>query len=432
MAKAIKCQWSSLTARGNWQEKVEGFKAGTDDYIGKPFQIEELLARISAVLKRSSGVVTGQIYIEGIKLDGDTQTIMLDNGQAATLTGTEFRLLRYFMLHSGHILSKTVLTEHVYEYDEDKDSNVIEVFVNRLRQKVGVDLIQTRRGQGYSVSGLILLLLVQRLIILSAALKPLRVVQDNMAKLARGETDHVEIKGPDEIAPLINELNRLLVGMERKSRRSRESLGNLAHALKTQLTLLNQIAEREEINVHPEVYSSIYAATETISHIVERELKRGRLIGDTQLRRRVDLEAEVAQLVHTLRLLYSSKAFNIIWEIAPETQFFGDQEDLLEMLGNLLDNACKWCRNNVSLTVTDAASAKAVTFVVEDDGPGCAIDELDMLTRRGFRADESKPGSGLGLAIAHDIMESYGGYLVFGRSAALSGLRVEARFIQKN
>ncbi|MEO7343550.1 MAG: response regulator transcription factor [Methylotenera sp.] len=137
-----------LTARGSWQEKVEGFKAGADDYIGKPFQIEELLARISAVLKRSSGV-TGHLYIEGIKLDEDTQTILFDNGQSAALTGTEFRLLRYFMLHPGHILSKSVLTEHVYEYDEDKDSNVIEVYVNRLRQKVGVDLIQTRRGQGY-------------------------------------------------------------------------------------------------------------------------------------------------------------------------------------------------------------------------------------------------------------------------------------------
>ena len=138
-----------LTARGSWQEKVEGFKAGADDYIGKPFQIEELLARISAVLKRSSGATTGQLYIEGIKLDEDTQTILFDNGQSAALTGTEFRLLRYFMLHPGHILSKSVLTEHVYEYDEDKDSNVIEVYVNRLRHKVGVELIQTRRGQGY-------------------------------------------------------------------------------------------------------------------------------------------------------------------------------------------------------------------------------------------------------------------------------------------
>jgi DNA-binding response OmpR family regulator len=138
-----------LTARAGWQEKVAGFNAGADDYLGKPFQIEELLARISAVLKRSSANVIGELHTEHIKLDEQTQTVILNNGERQSLTGTEFRLLRYFMLHPGHVLSKTVLTEHVYEYDEDKDSNVIEVYINRLRQKIGADLIQTRRGQGY-------------------------------------------------------------------------------------------------------------------------------------------------------------------------------------------------------------------------------------------------------------------------------------------
>lgn len=313
----------------------------------------------------------------------------------------------------------------VHGYQKQKRSITIAVAEDLTSLQSGMARFQLLYAIA-SISGLILLLLVQRLIILGA-LKPLRGVQENMSKLARGETDHVEIKGPAEITPLINELNRLLIGMERKSRRSRESLGNLAHSLKTRLTLLNQIAERKEIDVHPEIRTSIYAATEAISHIIERELKRARLIGDTHPGRRVNLEAEIAQLVHTLRLLYSNKAVNINWEIAPDTQFYGDQEDLLEMLGNLLDNASKWCRSNVSLTVTGNG---AVTFVVEDDGPGCVTDELDMLTRRGFRADESKPGSGLGLAIVHDIVDSYGGYLVFGRSAALGGLRVEARFVQ--
>jgi len=138
-----------LTARAGWQEKVAGFNAGADDYVGKPFQIEELLARISAVLKRSAANVTGELHTEHIKLDEQTQTVILSNGERHNLTGTEFRLLRYFMLHPGHVLSKTILTEHVYEYDEDKDSNVIEVYINRLRQKIGADLIQTRRGQGY-------------------------------------------------------------------------------------------------------------------------------------------------------------------------------------------------------------------------------------------------------------------------------------------
>lgn len=138
-----------LTARGSWQEKVEGFKAGADDYVGKPFQINELLARINAVLKRSAGSIAGALKVESITLDEDKQELILQNDQRQSLTATEFRLLRYFMLHPGQLLSKSKLTEHVYEYDQDKDSNVIEVYVNRLRQIIGPELIKTRRGQGY-------------------------------------------------------------------------------------------------------------------------------------------------------------------------------------------------------------------------------------------------------------------------------------------
>ncbi|MDD3450267.1 MAG: response regulator transcription factor [Gammaproteobacteria bacterium] len=138
-----------LTARDAWHERVDGLKAGADDYLGKPFHVEELLARLSAVLRRRHGRADEQISCAGLMLDEDRQTVTTAAGESFDLTGTEFRLLRYFMLHPGQVLSKTRLTEHVYEGDADRDSNVIEVYVNRLRQKFGKSLIETRRGQGY-------------------------------------------------------------------------------------------------------------------------------------------------------------------------------------------------------------------------------------------------------------------------------------------
>ena len=141
-----------LTARSSWQEKVEAFNLGADDYVTKPFHMEELLARISAVHKRSVGVVNSALEVADLSLDEQTQTVW-QGDTAHALTGTEFRLLRYLMLHPGRIFSKTELTEHVYAYDADKDSNVIEVYINRLRQKVGADRIQTKRGQGYVFTG---------------------------------------------------------------------------------------------------------------------------------------------------------------------------------------------------------------------------------------------------------------------------------------
>lgn len=148
-ARGIKTPVLILTARDSWQEKVQGLQQGADDYLTKPFHEEELLARLQALVRRNSGgTVGGALEVNGYRLDESAQTVSKDE-QTWQLTGTEFRLLRYFMLHPAHILSKSRLTEHVYEQDADKDSNVIEVYINRLRQKLGNEVISTRRGQGY-------------------------------------------------------------------------------------------------------------------------------------------------------------------------------------------------------------------------------------------------------------------------------------------
>ncbi len=138
-----------LTARDAWHERVDGFKAGADDYLGKPFHIEELVVRLQALVRRSHDMPGQMLRSGGLELDEERQQVSLPGGERVSLTGTEFRLLRYFMLHPGSILSKTRLTEHVYEQDFDRDSNLIEVYVARLRDKLGKERIITRRGQGY-------------------------------------------------------------------------------------------------------------------------------------------------------------------------------------------------------------------------------------------------------------------------------------------
>lgn len=140
-----------LTARDAWHERVDGFKAGADDYLGKPFHFEELLVRVQALIRRNLQALTTNQVLDccGLQLDEEHQQVTTETGETFELTGTEFRLLRYFMLHPGKILTKSRLTEHVYEQDFDRDSNVIEVYVRHLRRKLGEWRILTRRGQGY-------------------------------------------------------------------------------------------------------------------------------------------------------------------------------------------------------------------------------------------------------------------------------------------
>ncbi|TBU73631.1 response regulator transcription factor [Phytopseudomonas daroniae] len=142
-----------LTARGSWAERIEGLKVGADDYLTKPFHPEELQLRIQALLRRARGLANQpQLQAAGLHLDEGRQCVSRGD-QEIELTAAEFRLLRYFMLHAGQILSKSHLAEHLYDGETERDSNVIEVHVNHLRRKLGREVIETRRGQGYRFSG---------------------------------------------------------------------------------------------------------------------------------------------------------------------------------------------------------------------------------------------------------------------------------------
>jgi len=140
-----------LTARDRWSDKVEGFDAGADDYVPKPFHMEEVLARLRALLRRSAGHATSEFVCGPVSLDARTGRVVVD-GASIKLTSHEYRLLAYLMHHMGRIVSRTELVEHLYDQDFDRDSNTIEVFVGRLRKKLGVDIIETIRGLGYVIN----------------------------------------------------------------------------------------------------------------------------------------------------------------------------------------------------------------------------------------------------------------------------------------
>jgi len=137
-----------LTARDQWSEKVAGFDAGADDYLTKPFHTEELMARLRALLRRAAGHTTDTIDIGGLSVDNRSARAFVD-GMSIKLTSHEFRLLSYMATHRGRVISRTELVEHIYDQDFDRDSNTIEVFVGRLRRKIGTDRIETVRGLGY-------------------------------------------------------------------------------------------------------------------------------------------------------------------------------------------------------------------------------------------------------------------------------------------
>lgn len=138
-----------LSARDAWHEKIDGFKAGADDYLGKPFHKEELLYRVKSLLKRSYGRAPVSLESHGLRLDETNQRVIFEDGRTEDLTATEFRLLQCFMLHPGKLLSKAYLMESAYESGMEHESNVVEVYINRLRKKLGNTMISTRRGQGY-------------------------------------------------------------------------------------------------------------------------------------------------------------------------------------------------------------------------------------------------------------------------------------------
>ncbi|MEW6324767.1 MAG: HAMP domain-containing sensor histidine kinase [Nitrospirota bacterium] len=276
--------------------------------------------------------------------------------------------------------------------------------------------VQWRYG-AVSLAALIVLMLIQWRI-MRGGLAPLDKARRELAALERGDATRLDEAAPAEVRPLIGEINRLLEAMTQRLQRSRHALGNLAHALKTPLTLLARLADRPELREHSDLNRQLIEQTRLLQSLIDRELKRARLAGAARPGQMVRLRDEAVPLLEALAKIHHDKTVAVECAIAPGLTVAIDREDLLELLGNLLDNAFKWARGRVRL---GAEANGAVVLAVEDDGPGCPPEELARLTQRGVRIDEAAAGHGIGLAIVREMVEQYGGTLVFGRSERLGG-----------
>jgi len=274
-----------------------------------------------------------------------------------------------------------------------------------------------------SGSALLLLLLIQAAA-LRLGLRPLDALRENVSRLEHGEASTLDAPAPREIEPLVRAFNQLLAVLRRRLERSRQAAGNLAHSLKTPLSILTDVADNAALKNRPELQTPLIEQIDRIRTLIDRELKRARLAGDVTALTQTDVARELPALRDTLAAIYRDKMLSIDIATKQPERWPIDREDFLELAGNLLDNACKWAKQRVSVQAT---SENDFLLVIDDDGPGVPSQEIARLTARGARLDESGPGHGLGLAIAQDVVASYGGTVTFERSDTLGGLRVSVR-----
>lgn len=301
-----------------------------------------------------------------------------------------------------------------------------EKFEQRMTVAVAEDISTlTRRIQRYqwyalgALSLMVLIIVLMQWRILRKGFGALDQIRQEMQQVSEGGRQRVEALGPSEIKPLTTEINRLLDQQQQRLQRSRQALGNLAHALKSPLSLLMQ--EVDGLKLASEQSERLQAPARRIHELIQRELKRARIAGEGSAGSHFNAAETVSDLAQALRQIYRDKDLSITWSELPQQSLPLDEEDMTELLGNVLDNACKWAKHQVRLSM---ALDQGLQLSIEDDGPGVDAADYETVLRRGGRIDESHQGHGLGLAIVHDLVQDYGGSISFQRSSMLGGLEV--------
>lgn len=293
-------------------------------------------------------------------------------------------------------------------------------------------LWEFRRRMVLWFTGLMLLLLASLAVLLRAVLAPVRRLEREIHEVEEGRAEGLGGGYPRELRGVARHLNALLVIERKRVARYRDTLGNLAHSLKTPLAVMRSALHPAAARPAREPASSTAIGTEIdrMTDIIEHQLKRAAASGGAILGQApVPVAPIAAELRLALLKVYAQKDLSVELAVQAGCQFVGDRGDFLEMLGNLLDNACKWCRQRVRLTVTVDPLAEArdnMTLEVEDDGPGISEDDRARILERGVRTDETMPGHGLGLAMVRDTVDLYGGALSV-ETSALGGAKFTLR-----
>nr|WP_207203878.1 sensor histidine kinase [Pseudomonas sp. TH31] len=282
-------------------------------------------------------------------------------------------------------------------------------------------------GLGLGLAGLILILLLQRLTV-RRALRPLEKAREQIAQLQQGQRSQLDDQVPVELEPLVAQINHLLAHTEDSLKRSRNALGNLGHALKTPLAVLLSLASSEKLDDHPQLRKVFQQQLEQVQQRLNRELNRARLSGDALPGALFDCDVELPGLLATLNMIHGEH-LDLSYRAPAGMQLPWDREDLLELLGNLLDNACKWADAEVRLSVVE--TAQGFELSVEDDGPGIPEDQRAHVFSRGRRLDEQTDGHGLGLGIVRDIVDTWGGKLLL-QDSEWGGLKVVIELPRRN
>lgn len=272
-----------------------------------------------------------------------------------------------------------------------------------------------------SFISLLVLVFIQG-VILNRMFNKLEQARREIGELEKGTIAKLNTDVCIELKPFVKGINRMLMANEHRLERSRNALENMAHVLKTPLTVLTRLAHHKDVQSNPDIKSILTEKTSELLCIIERQLKRVRLSDPIKPGSFFCLEKEIPPLIRTLKSIYFDKKLQIDGRFPSDVMCQGDREDMVELIGSIADNACKWAEHHVMIT---AGNEGGLWVTIEDDGPGCSEEDIAQLAQRGVRLDESKTGNGLGLAIAQDIVEQYGGTMTFGRSPDLNGFLVQ-------